>query len=432
MRLAKKLGICLPSKIKLKRPKYKGAIIHEPKLALNRNIVHLDFKSMYPSIILSYNLSPETWDLNGDLVIDRDLELVFKSSPMGIVPRFITEVSQPLKEWKEGQVKQALMEGKSEEVERLETQLDLFKYVGEAGYGLMGAERSRFASKPSFKAAETITYVGREVLMESKRYLEEEKGVIVEYGDTDGLFLSMGDLPLEDLVYYGKKFMEELNPHTLEFLTKRFGKPLKPMKIDLKIIFDTFITFTKKRYSGKYIWYKGKLKTGYFTKGLQSIRSDSSKVAKKLQESMVKSKLDLEPIEARRKLLTDCVSGLESYSPWELGTPTKMKKDFAEYSGNPVGKIAAQYSNAYLETTIKKGMRFRRLPILEVPKGWEPTKWVGMDEFTDLPEGFKINWNLVKEDISNKVEEVLALDGMKWEDFYPKPVKEKKIREKKV
>src|SRR5256712_12332869 len=39
---------------------YKGAIVLEPKIGLHDNVASLDFSSMYPSLMIKYNISPDT------------------------------------------------------------------------------------------------------------------------------------------------------------------------------------------------------------------------------------------------------------------------------------------------------------------------------------------------------------------------------------
>ena len=45
---------------------YAGGLVLSPKPGLHENIAVLDFKSMYPNIMITYNLSPDTYIQTGD------------------------------------------------------------------------------------------------------------------------------------------------------------------------------------------------------------------------------------------------------------------------------------------------------------------------------------------------------------------------------
>src|SRR5207237_1760388 len=51
---------------------YKGAIVLEPKVGLYDNVASLDFSSMYPSLMIKYNISPDT------LITGKETEDVFE------------------------------------------------------------------------------------------------------------------------------------------------------------------------------------------------------------------------------------------------------------------------------------------------------------------------------------------------------------------
>ena len=75
LKLAKKLGYALPSKgmnvkkdsLTKKRIRISGAIVHNPSCGVHKNIMVMDYKTMYPTIVRSFNISTETRLKNKDI-----------------------------------------------------------------------------------------------------------------------------------------------------------------------------------------------------------------------------------------------------------------------------------------------------------------------------------------------------------------------------
>ncbi|RLJ00257.1 MAG: hypothetical protein DRP06_02225, partial [Candidatus Aenigmatarchaeota archaeon] len=75
MRCMVKKDILIPNNpsdkeiIKRRSETYIGAYVHKPIPGIHENIHVLDFKSLYPSILVSHNISPDTLEKNGELEI---------------------------------------------------------------------------------------------------------------------------------------------------------------------------------------------------------------------------------------------------------------------------------------------------------------------------------------------------------------------------
>ena len=57
----RKIGELIPRRIEQPYRPYAGGLVLSPKPGLHDNIAVLDFKSMYPNIMIRYNLSPDTY-----------------------------------------------------------------------------------------------------------------------------------------------------------------------------------------------------------------------------------------------------------------------------------------------------------------------------------------------------------------------------------
>lgn len=58
---AQKIGELVPKRVEQPYRPYVGAIVLKPESGLHENIAVLDFKSMYPNLMIAYNLSPDTY-----------------------------------------------------------------------------------------------------------------------------------------------------------------------------------------------------------------------------------------------------------------------------------------------------------------------------------------------------------------------------------
>ncbi len=65
MMQAHKLGQLIPSRNEIPVISYKGAIVLKPEPGIHENVAVLDFSSMYPSLMIKYNISPDTYVENG-------------------------------------------------------------------------------------------------------------------------------------------------------------------------------------------------------------------------------------------------------------------------------------------------------------------------------------------------------------------------------
>ena len=65
-----------------------GGHVEEPIKGLQTDIVYFDFKSLYPSIIISKNISPDTLveDDNDECHITPEFGYKFRKSPQGFIP----------------------------------------------------------------------------------------------------------------------------------------------------------------------------------------------------------------------------------------------------------------------------------------------------------------------------------------------------------
>jgi DNA polymerase-2 len=172
-----------------------GGYVIDPNPGIYENVIVLDFKSLYPSIIQSFKIDPYSLLMKETDTIETLNGYKFSSS-LHILPDFIDELMKLrdiAKKKKDKQLSQAI------------------KILMNSFYGVMGSYGCRFYH-PDLPRA--ITGSGHKLLLGSKDYLEK-KNLKVIYGDTDSLFVMLNDISVDDGETQGKKIVKELN-HLLE------------------------------------------------------------------------------------------------------------------------------------------------------------------------------------------------------------------------
>ena len=186
LRKTKRLGIVLPSKEKGNETEsYEGAFIYQPKPGVFKNVAVFDIKSMYPNIIRTYNLSPETYDpKNGDIRVPGK-EHRYRSEPRGLLPMIEDELFALRQEYKK-RMKQA----KDEEERRIwDMKQQAVKVILNAVYGFTGQKGSRLYHVPT---AESVTAFGRAIIRD---FLSN---VVREFPETGELEVIYGDSVSKD------------------------------------------------------------------------------------------------------------------------------------------------------------------------------------------------------------------------------------------
>ncbi|MCL5021055.1 MAG: ribonuclease H-like domain-containing protein [Bacteroidetes bacterium] len=124
-------------------------------------VVHADVESLYPSIMISYKVSPATDDLG-----------VFQKSL-----RHLTKLRLDTK-------KQMKVEGDSVERAKLDAMQSSLKILINSFYGYLGYSRGIFND---YSAADVVTETGQKILRQMISQITWEGGTLVEV-DTDGLY----------------------------------------------------------------------------------------------------------------------------------------------------------------------------------------------------------------------------------------------------
>ncbi len=260
MREAFKYGELVPNRVERPYEPYRGAIVLEPIKGVHENIAVLDFSSMYPNLMIKYNVGPDTYIESKcsekECHIIPGLGYKFRRHPPGFYKSVLEMLLRLRKKIREEMKK---IPKDSPEYRLLDERQKALKILANASYGYMGWVGARWYFR---EGAEAVTALGRETIKKAIG-IAKSLGLKVIYGDTDSLFVSYDEKKINEFI---KKVMDEL------------GLEIKVDKIYVRV----FFTEAKKRYVGLTI--DGSIDIV----GFEAVRGDWTELAKEVQENVAK------------------------------------------------------------------------------------------------------------------------------------------------
>lgn len=162
-----------------------GGYVDEPKPGLHENIFYFDFRSLYPSIIVAKNISPETLteDENEDSHVAPEFGYKFRKTPKGFIPSVVSQLLDNRMKIKSS-MKKCTDAG---EYQMLYHRQDAMKRLSSTVYGLYNHPQFRWYC---VRCSEAITAWGKEFLQETMKKAEIN-GFKVVYADTDGFYAAI-------------------------------------------------------------------------------------------------------------------------------------------------------------------------------------------------------------------------------------------------
>lgn len=282
---------------------YQGATVLEAQTgAYYEPITALDFASLYPSIMCAHRLCYSTYvmdnkylDIPG-VTYERFGTHVFATEKDGKpVACLLPVILERLKVYRKEAKKK--METCSPDLYNVYNGKQLaYKISMNSVYGFTGAVNRGML--PLMAIAETVTMRGRQMIEQSKEYVEEHfPGAKVRYGDTDSIMVQFdtGGLTGHDAIQYSWKLGERASKE-ISALFK------SPNKLELEKVYCPYFLYSKKRYAAK-MWVEktspngnGLRKEVVFdkidVKGLQVVRRDSCKFVRDTCKSLLETVLE--------------------------------------------------------------------------------------------------------------------------------------------
>jgi len=382
LRIAKKFNIVLPSKPEqIEEEEYEGAIVLEPPKGIFDNVAVFDMARYYPNIILSFNISPDTLDDNGQIKYPKT-SVAFRNDRQGLIPSLVKNL--------------LVLREQLEKSNAPKNKIDAVKFLTNSIYGVFAHERFRLYD---VRLASTVTAIGREGILYVKK-LAEEKGFKVLYGDTDSIMIQIPFDQAEQLVKY-------LNEEIERYFKERYNVSECTIGLKFEKYFDKIMFFgVKKRYAGILVWEKGKEKKELVTVGLEVVRTDQSKFSKEFQENLLKLVLSGASKKQVYDFINKSIEEMKKAPLIDIAIVKGLSKSLDEYKANAPHVRATLYSNKYLGTRFGKGSRIYFVWVKDV-KNLPKTDVIAFDEDTKLPE-IIVDWKKMEEvNIWQKAEPIL-------------------------
>lgn len=249
-----------------------GAFVKLPEPGIYDNIAVFDFRGLYPSIIISYNIDPTRLvkeGAEGD-VYTSPSGAKFLKTPRGLIPHTL----ERLLDLRAGLKRELKTLAKDTAAyKKLYARSHALKILANSFYGYLGYARSRWYNR---QCAESVTAWGRMHIHDAASKAEA-RGFKVLYADTDSLFLILGDKKKEDAL----EFLDHINKNLPE-----------KMELELENFYTRGVFVSKKQEEEKGAKKKyamlaedGSIKI----RGFELVRRDWSKVAKDTQYGVLEA-----------------------------------------------------------------------------------------------------------------------------------------------
>jgi DNA polymerase, archaea type len=327
MREASRGGELIPNRVggkeatRRRADSYMGGYVKEPRKGICEDLAVFDFRSLYPSVIVTHNIDPSTLIEGGACDENRapGLEYCFSRERGGFIPAILENLIERRMEVKE-RLKAATGAKDAVDVKMLDVEQYALKILANSFYGYMGYPRARWYRK---ECAESVAAFARMYIKKVMSVAKEEFGFEVVYGDTDSLFIVV---PKKERGK-AKEFLKTVNeslPGTIELEYEGFYK--------------RGIFVTKKRYA--LIDEEDKVTV----KGLEFVRRDWAPIARRTQEEVLTRLLKGAPPKEAAKVVRDAIESIRDrdVSLEDITIYTQLTKSIDEYKNVGPHVVAAK------------------------------------------------------------------------------------------
>lgn len=285
--LSKNIVIPLQKQNK-KDTQFTGAYVREPKVGMHKWVVTFDVNSLYPSLIVQNNMSPETYKgkidvpdvnllLNGELsdearqyIIDNNVTMsangaLWDKTKRGIFPELVLKMYSDRVEY-QTKLKAAKKQNNINDISRYYNLQLVKKIVLNSLYGATGNPTFRFyqnnyAEGITIHGQLAIQWVAKDIDLYLNKLMKTTNKQYVIYCDTDSVFVSLDNLvksvfdkstPIKKITEFVDKVCSEklqlVINKSFDSLKEYTNSYVNQMKMKRENIADTAIFLAKKKY----------------------------------------------------------------------------------------------------------------------------------------------------------------------------------------
>jgi DNA polymerase-2 len=301
-----------------------GGFVMDSEPGIYQHVLVLDFKSLYPSIIRTFYIDPCAFWCAEQSAGKYTLVDGFNGAAFAREQAILPEMIESL--WR------ARDRAKADQNTPLSYAI---KIIMNSFYGVLGSTGCRFFDP---RVASSITLRGHEIIQSSKRWIESQ-GYQVIYGDTDSVFVWLRpEQPLSDsqAAERGRHLAQGLNQWWREKLAHQFAIT-SALEVEFETHYKKFLMPTvrgsdegsKKRYAG--LVGEAGAETLVF-KGLESVRTDWTRLAREFQHELYRRVFADEPYQAY--VQTTVRQLMQGESDAKLVYKKRLRRQLHEYQKN--------------------------------------------------------------------------------------------------
>ena len=304
-----------------------GGYVMDSLPGLYKNVLVLDFKSLYPSIIRTFKIDPVGMIeglVNPEKAIPGYRGGVFDRQ-QHFLPAIITSLWQQRDEAKR---------------EKDSARSHAIKILMNSFYGVLGSGGCRFYDP---RLASSITMRGHDIMQQTARWIEQQ-GHKVIYGDTDSTFVLLDEsLNHEQADEIGAVLTEDINQRWRQKIETELQLECF-LELEYETHYSRFLmptirgseTGSKKRYAGLKVSSEGQ---ELIFKGLETVRSDWTPLAKQFQVALFEKVFsDQSPEQLVKDTVRETLAGLRDN---DLVYRKRLRRNLNQYVKNIPPQVRA-------------------------------------------------------------------------------------------
>ena len=316
----------------------RGGLIFNPPLGYHEDVAELDFVSMYPSIMVNNNVSPETINCRVLRTARQartthvpELGYTICEKRKGVVPETLRAVVAKRAYYKR---KKKEFKGKNEALfKRYDCRQSALKWMLVSCFGYLGYKNARFGR---IEAHESVNAFSRDIILTAKE-IAESRGYQLLHGIIDCVWLKKPGATQNDY--------EELARE----ISARVGIDISLEGIYNWILFPASKTDPMITNGNHYVgWYKhGDIKM----RGIEARRRDTPKFIKNMQKAMLDKMSTAKNVEELSALVPEILEVAQGFisllqsgraNPMELVLKRHITHEADEYVNNSISAVVSK------------------------------------------------------------------------------------------
>lgn len=301
--------------------RFQGAFVFDPKPGLYENIAVFDFRSLYPSIIESHNITKGRLNRKK---IDNSFEVpgkpyFFEKEPKAFIPTLTEQIIE-----RRGRLKELIKTTDEKDKPILKSRILTLKIIANSLYGYLGFYMARWYS---FECAESVTAFGRHYIKEVIETFNKKELEVI-YSDTDSIFILLKNKDID----YAIKLADETNEKLPGMMT-----------LELENIYDRgiFVELRGVQRGAKKKYALLDKEQNMKVAGMIMVRGDWSGVARKIQREVTETLLKTKNVGLAQTFVKEQIKKLSERPLKDFVITTRLKKPVEEYETKGPHVIAA-------------------------------------------------------------------------------------------